>query len=168
MSLDYSVHVGPYVECKTYKKNTTASIHSCTKPDCENQGKEVWVKFCSICGTKIGKVDIPIKANKVDRGHLFKEMNDVMMPPSGDDMYTWMNKNDTDLWFGNHHRPNKKSRSFHFDPKYDSYFKEITPEMIAEELTEFQDQYRKEISILSKHYGLGNITIKWGVIATIS
>lgn len=164
MSIDHTVHVGPFVECLNGNANKEKTRRSCTNPLCPNHENEYWnekTKFCDLCGQPIDKVKYEAAGRKVDADML---LADEQLSP----MVHPRNK-DIDLWFGNRHRANKDSvRSFSFDPERDGeQYVEVTPEMMAAETTEFIDQYRDAISKLRAAYGLENVTIKWGVVHDI-
>lgn len=173
MGIDYTTHLGPFVECKTRKVSKpgsqgTTTIRSCTDAACSNYEKFNKAKHCHECGSKIDNITIPTKLNKVSTCDVTDEIKESLTLPGGDGFYQWSRHKNIDLWLPNNHRPHKKARSFSFDSKDDIQYVEITPELMGEEISEFIDQYSGAISILRKHYGLENVTIKWGLIHIIS
>lgn len=161
MSVDYTVHVGPFVECVNGKAIKEKIRRACTNVVCKNHSSEyVNSKFCEECGSPVGGVKYQDGVRRVDADPM---LVDEWLYPS----CAHPENNDIDLWFGNKHRPNKDNvREFSFSPKYDgNKYIEITPELIAAEITEFIDQYRDAISKLRAAYGLENVTIKWGVVS---
>lgn len=162
MGIDYTVHIGPYVECKNERIDIKKTRRACTNEKCKAHKDHVWemkVNFCSVCGTKIGQVEFVEKGDKffVDAEEIGEMLHDVRLNQKV--------KEYVQYWLPNHARPNKKSRDFNFDPKHDEDFvDEIQADTIAEDLKEFKEQYKDAIAKLVKEYGKDNVTVKWGVI----
>ena len=167
MSTDYTVHLGPYVICQNSLVDSVSTRRACTNRKCRLHTHDYFDKshkFCTLCGTKIDEVKFNLRDKKVS-GHELQEEMDEKLIVLGIDCST-LDKND-DIWVSNIRRP-KNKRKLSFDPKFDGeQYIEITPELMAEEISEFVDQFRDEISILRKAYGLENVTIKWGLIHSI-
>jgi hypothetical protein len=163
MSVDYTVHVGPFVECVNGRITKEMTRLGCTNTACKNYSQKYWdasKKFCDKCGIPIGEIKYQDEVRRVNADPM---LVDEWLYPS----CTHPENDDIDLWFGNKHRPNKDNvREFSFSPKYDgNKYIEITLDLMSAEITEFIDQYRDAISKLRAAYGLENVTIKWGVIS---
>jgi hypothetical protein len=169
MGVDYTTHIGPFVECHTFKKDSVEKYRGCDNRICGEYHERVYneIIFCSRCGSKIEEVSIPKKENKISIQEVIEEMDENLMPPFGDYMCDWMAENDIDLWLPNKGRPDKGARKFSFDPHDGIQFAVMNEKMIWGEISEFTNQFRKELSVLRRHYGVENVTVKWGLIHMI-
>jgi hypothetical protein len=166
MGTDYTTNLGPYVECRTGKVEKTLTKNACINKKCDTYGKERSTPFCEKCGGKIDEFTYKTQGSKVDAWEVAEKLNEKLTSPMGDYIRQWEKKNNIDLWVSNIRRKGK-NRPFSFDPTEAVEALEITPALMADEISEFTDQFRGEISILRKEYGLENVTVKWGLINTI-
>ena len=171
MGLSYSTHLGPYVECVTFKVDAERKLNSCPNKDCIEYQEEVYgseKRFCSSCGHKIDIIILPIKKTNASIADILQEMNEALFPPLGDDLCDWSAREYIDLWLPNRRRPNPESRKFSFNSHETIRVEVMNEKTIWNELSEFQCQYQKELNILRKHYGLENVKVRWGLIHSIS
>ncbi len=168
MGIDYTVYVGPFLKCKNAKVDGERTITACTKKSCKKHKDEIWddkKKFCEECGSPIDKVQIKVKEDRVDTDPCQEGIDEDLIPYHLDAK----NAKGFDIWIGNMGRKDKDARKFSFSPKYDGeQCEEITPEMMAEEIKDFQEQYKTAIKTITDLYGKENVQLKWGVIHEIN
>jgi hypothetical protein len=168
MGIDYTVHVGPYVECQTGTIDVKKNRRSCTNPKCKDHQRENYdleAKFCAKCSSPIGDVEYSAKGDRIDLWQVIEEIDEALMPPHGSKQWS----DDVDLYVPNLGRPNRESRKYRFYPKESGFILyDIDHQLILDEMGEFCVQYREAIETIRKHYGDNNVKIKWGVIHTVS
>lgn len=158
MSIDYMIHIGPYVVCKNEQIDVKKTRRSCTNENCKRHKEHVWdtsVNFCVTCGSKIGQVDYIEKDAKICVDS--EELNEDLHPCSQ------LNQDNLEYWLPNKGLPG--SRMLSFNPKYDEEFAEaISPKEIGNDIEEFKNHYKTAIAKLTKEFGKNNVEVKWGVI----
>lgn len=166
MGIDYSIHLGPYVECRTKKKAGTEKRRVCTNEKCKQHDRERYdekAKFCEECGSKIEKVDFSVEQPAVDRWKISEKIQEAMTWPMGDEMASWMEKNNLHIWITNR----TDCPHLHFNPKYDPFqMRAVTSEFIEDEIAKFKAYHEKELKVLFKTYGEENCTFKWGLLSS--
>lgn len=165
MGIDYSIHLGPYVECRTKKKAGVEKRRVCPNDKCKKHNEKRYddIKFCEECGARIEKLDFPIEQEAVERWALSEKMKEALTWPMGDEFAHWMGKNDIHIWLTN----KADCPHLYFNPKHDSFqMREVTPQLIEEELEAFKKCHEKEIQLLYKTYGEENCTFKWGLLSS--
>lgn len=152
MGTYYKIYLGPYLECKQTKKAVKKTVRSCSNEKCSSYKSIDYGNFCIKCGSKIAKVEYEEEGDSVKAYEVEQKINSNMTSIASED--------GKDFWVGN--KANKGLRSS-CDAEGEGV-EEVTADMIAEESERFAKAYAKDIILLKKAYGEGNVALKWGMI----
>lgn len=170
MGLDYTVHLGPYVVCKFTMKLQTSKIRSCPNDVCSQHKQLCWdsnKKFCVQCGRPISMVEVMDVVPSVDTDVVQQEFKERLCLVGGDDFYKWMKDNKSHIWISNAIPP-KGSRQETFDPTSGMELVEVNLDLITEEVFQFVKLHVEDLEVLRKHYGDGNVKVRWGLLSWVS
>lgn len=153
MSTHVTVHIGPVARCKI--EQVSSKSKGCTNSGgkCPMGGKKALFQseFCPRCGSKIGEIEIPGTAEKVNPWTLFGDEEPLSNCLSSDG---------TERLF----TPNQRRsppREFSFQPEYDSFEKVFDANTIAVEIAWFKAAFGIQIAELEHVYGA--VAIDWMV-----
>lgn len=164
MGVDYTVYVGPFLQCHNPQIYSVYQEKVCTSFSCKNFQKNLYHPFCELCGQPQGTKEVPTKTSSINVFDLMAKIEDVLYPPFGDGYSQWSDENETDIWLPNLKNPRKDAREFSFSPKYDGLIIQELNQSVLE-MAEFQEQYKDAIAFLSKSYN-DLVKVKWGLIST--
>lgn len=166
MSLDYSVYVGPYVECKIGMKKSLKKTRVCPNTKCLIRNSNPNTKFCPDCGFGIVETTEEIEVEEVCLWDIREALHDTLIFPFGDSARDVMIKKRCHVYIPN--VSYLEDRKHSFDPKYELRWSSFKPEDIDEEINLFLVRFKNEMLVLNKNYGAENIEVKWGVVNDIS
>ncbi len=163
MTIDYSVYLGPYLECEYIIVEAWGFHKVCVNIFCYRCNDVVTPvdRFCYACGEPLGSISKTIKKLSVDSWNVEDEIDCALHTVS-----TECIKLDKPLhfWIPNLHRG--AQRKFWVNPISEQLVAEIDHEMVLSEKLWLIDAFRKEIAILQKWYK--QCKIKWGLIVYAS
>jgi hypothetical protein len=166
MSIDYTVHVGPYVECTNPFVEIDVKKRGCTNPICQlykNAMSQYGVAaFCQGCGQPIGEWTIKKRGTKTNSSETHDEMGEQLYRAATEYGFKELkNENaEIEIWIANVKRPNC---GVDFDPKCENHYFDLTEHNHEEEIEGFLASFAVEIDKLEKAYGKNNVKVKWGV-----
>ena len=175
---------GPYVECKVQK--TTETFHERVCPNVSNKlhpaanlGEDG--KFCSECGNAIVEISVEEEVDAVNAWELQEDFDGAMWQPFGDyaeklgeqGLHIWVggkrgedgDDEDTEAFAD---ADEEQDTEAFVGPEDEEFVTEVCPADIETELKEFSQDYVEELDRLRAAYGVGNVTIKWGIIQAIN
>jgi len=169
MSLDYSIHIGPYLECQVAKVQVQKEKRTCVNVECKNHGKAFYSQyapiekiFCELCGNKIETISTPIEMDSVHTGELRDKIKEKLIPLGGN-----FNSKEEHYWVSNQ----REDSHISYDPKTPDEEKIITElvfNKMSAMMSQFEEYFEKEIKIIKKEYGEDRVKIKFGVLCNVS
>jgi hypothetical protein len=155
MGLYYTLHTGPYLECKTHMIDESEIKYGCQKAGCQVFNKLSSYKrynYCSSCGSEIQEINFPTAVKAVD---------DRDFDFNGEELTViseFLNLNELiDIWIAN---GNFLKRETTTDDSPSLQI--ITSEMIERECNIFAVEFEQFITKLKEKYD--SVIVKWGVI----
>lgn len=154
MSMRYSYYVGPYIETVIEMVEVSRTRRACTKERCSQ--RDLFSAFCPLCGSAV--VDVPYTARepKVSAWRLSESLGDALWPCASGKVWT----------------PNvRRNPPREFDAEDMLIEDEHTNAgcvplegLAVAEKAWLSSAFEQEIATLAKHYGAGNVTVKWGLV----
>ena len=173
MSIDYTVHVGPYVKCANPFVEQDEKSKGCTNPVCQFYKKLIHMlqnslghgvaTFCQGCGQPISEWATKKITTKVNSSELFEfEMNQRLCMAATEYGFKELKneKSKIEIWIANVKRP---YCGVNFDPKETNNYFDLTNHNSKEEMEGFLASFAIEIDKLEKAYGKNNVEVKWGI-----
>lgn len=167
MGFSANTYIGPYARCQNGKTTVEVTVNACGNPTCPQVAKERYekVKFCETCGTAIGPVKVSRTQDRVPTGDLQEYVIGGKMTPINTE-FGFKGWEDVDVWINN---LNTIPVGKHYEPKSEIYHLENPkPEMIAEEIKQFEQLCADSLAELRKAYGPENVKISWGILGWMS
>ncbi len=156
MSIDYSVHVGPYIVVHNPPVETTEEYHSCPTKGCPNHKRHMSEKFCPACGSGIRVVQFPTKAPK--DFDVYKEFDSRLCE-------AFCDGGPEDLKDAMVFLSDEKGHDVVFDPTNELVDIDLRAVNMPESLDRFQEAFAKEIQRLKEVFGEQAVELRWGVIS---
>jgi hypothetical protein len=165
MSIDYHVHIGPYIKCRRSTVQDVTTVRTCPNEGCKKHlaiyNKEI--AFCSDCGTKILEKEIPRNRPKVSFEDVEEKFGGTFL-----ELLTEYNQQPENIYVSNIKREHRKDGGFDFDPHYCSgFFQNFDGEDIANGIETFTNEFAEEIEGFKELYGDSNVEVAWGVILDV-
>ncbi len=171
MSVDYSVHMGPFIKCKADQMITRErDIIACGNKKCQDfQGRiqiyDAKKNFCPSCGSPLENQVVEYEDDKIEANELQEGiLKNALYETSGD--IFGEHDNDQHIWVANKKR--EGFRTFGGDPRHDEMYLEIQELDTEKELEGFKRAFESEIQILKNEYGPDNVEVVWGIFNTAS
>jgi hypothetical protein len=162
MSIDYTVYIGPYVQCKVSKEKVNHEVRVCPNQSCE-QSKLNFppnVSFCPSCGSKVKSKTISKEHDSQHPYDIAREFNEDLNNHYFEEPgYHYFFQNSNIKW---------KGRKLQFDPEDEEFIQDFAEVSRELEIHTFSQVFKEAIDILIKHYGAGNVAIKWGIANIIN
>lgn len=167
MGLDYTVYVGPYVECQTHEIDATEQIWACSHTTCSKYGKrrEQDIKFCPECGYECVSLTIKTKTKAISSWKVSEDIDEALYCANhvGLDEEK-IGETIIHTWAPNVSR--ERPREFSIDPHQSSSVKMSLQNAAESEMMWFKRKFAKEIEHLNNTYGPKNVSLQWGLIST--
>lgn len=166
MGVDYSVCLGPYVECEVFLQEVTRAMRTCPKEDCPQHKQHMYREFCDRCGSPISTMDYTCKDYYAKNWPSVDEMNDDAWDEFNN-YFTSISLHPYEIYVPNTTFKNIENRkSLWFDPcSVDEIVQPVDSELIEKELAAFKEQFAEQIKQLEDWYGSENVNIKWGLLS---
>lgn len=172
MSVDYSVYVGPYLECKTKQVPTTLNITSCVNHECPNYRVRLMGEqppYCPHCGDEIGSYATSVMREEPDNTDLYEDekFQEIFDFLHGDVADRLQNTRNVHIYVPNEIR----APGFTFDPRGEFDVRELNPKSLVYDPARWKAQvdgtsaFKK---LVQMYGGFENVVFKWGVINTAS
>jgi hypothetical protein len=156
MSIDYSIYIGPFVRCKVTKKEVERERRTCPNTNCHNHNRQIYAFFCSVCGSKIGRVKYKEEEDVIDYDEVSKKIKHNLV--------CRINRDKEHIWIGN--RIDDQCH-LSYDPTELESGYDVCQKWMSE-VRSFVAFYVEEIRILRQEYGETDVEVLWGVIHTAS
>lgn len=158
--IDYSVYLGPYLECEYELVETQRFKKVCCTEDCPTYNSPTSdpdKNFCGICGQALIHIPEAIEEPNVDDWQLIEDIDEALFTIPLE--YIELGK-PVHIWIPNIHRD--APREFTIDPIRDYQVAHIVADMIYNEIAWLLDSFAKEIAVLQERYKRCSAT--WGII----
>lgn len=166
MSTTYRTYIGPYVRCAVGTVEITRQRRACTNVACPNHTQErIKDAFCSLCGSSIGDVSYTEIEDTINDWDIIEEIGEELTPAFGDAYQEWVGEHHAHIWVANVATP---GRDYHLDERVDFALVEIMPDMIREEMAQFEAQFAPALAVFRSRYGAGAVTLCWGIVQDYS
>ena len=155
--IDYTVYVGPFLECEYAVGEVTCYFKACPNQECSLHRLRSGVQFCPSCGTRIESLPEIKRQSIVDRFELIDEIEEALFPIS----LEYIELPLVHIWVPNVTR--NAPREFSFTPQFDC---QVTPIVDGQKDIEedwFKSTFSEEIQLLEKHYEKCNV--RWGILS---
>lgn len=159
MGISYTVHIGPFVQCKK-TKTVKSDRHRCGNSVCERH-KQVFsykdrsTNFCSKCGCAIETFQIDQNMNPYD---LIEKMNEDLYVKNGNPA------DEYDVFLPNKQFRATKEEWRSFDPRFVDLCRPVSIDAPGIDLDEFKSRFATAIKLLMDTYGEEHVEICWGVV----
>lgn len=162
MSTDYYIHVGPYIKVYNPKRNSSKTVNTCVNTTCKKHKQNIYGndKFCSECGNQIKMSEFSCMAAL--QFDIYEEFKDTLAKVIRE--YKPIELMDYQFFVGNTKgTPSKRICVSESEGESQIMFDKITDDCLT-----FCDMYRKEINRLYEVFGKDNVSVKFGVLHSIS
>lgn len=169
MSWDYTIYVGPFVQCSTKTSPTMRSTTVCSNTDCAD--RKSWKALangflhCPKCGSKTER------AERVVEGRVSADISQWDVVEGTKERLSMGGTSNcadpdpgTHLFVPNTGRP----RNFTYcrdDPKTGLLLDDI-PDKIDKDTAWFTQEFAEEIAFCKETYGEENVRVRWGVLGS--
>jgi hypothetical protein len=164
MSIERLTYCGPYIECKVETIPSTYPVDRCSNAACTRHtiDSHAQGKFCHECGSAIAPMDIAYTEDAVDACELAEELADKLWRPfcneeevSDKNIHVWVGCESDD------------ALALIVDNDEES-LTELRQADIESQLNRFRRSYKKELALFRARYGAESVTVKWGILHTVS
>ena len=167
MGVDRNTSIGPYMIVLGEKvEEIERSANACSDKECDNykSNKEISEKFCSKCGSTV-KPKLFKEEYKRDAYKLLWDLEDEGIIDEEEFCWTDPMGCGGGVFLANESSPFEIKRRKNDDgiKGYDEVI-DLTGINSSEEITWFNERYKKAIDIFKKEFGEDNVKIGWGVI----
>ena len=155
MGIDYSVHVGAYLECKTHSKDVSRSIKCCPNKTCKEFKEEFHnsKKFCAECGTKISLLEVTEKGQEISQAEVLSTLEDRLWP-------LWLDDDLVHIYLSNR----GEGKETFYPHSIGTKVREISSESRYQDILDLKEKHIRDIEYLENQYGEANVEVKWGII----
>ena len=159
MGVEYSIHLGPYVECDVETASEQRTRKVCPNLQCLGYPVSDAATFCGRCGVGLVPQVYELRVRKVDGEDVRASMRDAMFivrigfVSSG---------NAVDIWLPNRRRPEGSRDTDIGDGEPQAV--PIDAGDIVSEAQAFLRDYAGPIAAIEAAYGAGKVRVKWGMV----
>ena len=168
MSWDYTIYVGPFVECSTKTSPREKTINTCSDKKCrfhrerDSVGKDA--EFCSKCGSAAEVITFEVEGEVCDDIGTWTVIEGTKERLTTGGTSNCGDEPGTHLFIPNQDWP----RPFTYcrdDPKTGMLLDDI-PTKVVEETAWLMRSFAKEIAFCMETYGEKNVRVRWGVLGS--
>ena len=160
MSVDITVYLGPYFECKTQSGTQYKKKYGCPNPNCIRCGKSISDTkeiYCSRCGGNLCWMEVSLPAS-------FPNEEEVSQTLHGQfDEVSWkVGCKGAHIWIENSEEYEGGGK--YFDPYDGGFWCEINLEQMVRETVRLCEKNKDVLETLRRFYGEDNVKARWGLL----
>jgi hypothetical protein len=161
MGTDYTIHVGPFIECVVTRVPVQRARQTCPDQLCLNHQWTMPDGSCPACGKEVRQVPYEVIEDAVNPSQVVDAVGGRLARVSGMAYDRWSAESSCHLWLGNRHVP---GRDPSVEPHAEFVMTPINARNVGEECISFEIFYRNDLAILRQYYGDAAVRVRWGII----